>query len=262
MPKLKDRIGKLFKKQFSTAKIRILKEGGVYFDDLGILAITDLQLGHEAVLHNRGVDVPLEQFPIILERIESMLLRTKAERVLINGDMKHEFSHAMQQEWDEVLELLKFFKKREVELILVRGNHDNYVAKILRNQNLKLHDYFLEKGILFIHGHKKLGEYGEFPELKEYSTLVIGHVHPAVSLHDEVGVPHKYNCLLKGEFQGKELLVLPSISPLASGADLVSRIYETDTLSPILDECDIGDFVPVVIDPEGGVKEFPKIRYL
>jgi len=244
------------------SNVRVLKEGGAYFADLKLLAISDLQLGHEAVLHNKGIDVPINQFGIILEGIESMLRETSAPRLLINGDIKHEFSRAAQQEWDEVLGLLKFIKKRGVELILVRGNHDNYIAKILRNQNLKLHDYFFEKGILFIHGHKKLEGYGEIPEWESTSTLVIGHVHPAVSLRDEIGVPHKYICLLKGEFRGKELIVLPSISPLASGTDMVSGMYAPENTSPILSECDLGEFVPVVIDPEGGVKEFPKLKYL
>lgn len=244
------------------SKIRVLREGGVYFEDLRLLAISDLQLGHEAVLHNRGIDVPINQFNIIIENIESMLRNTRATRILINGDIKHEFSKAMQQEWVEVIELLKFLKKREIELILVRGNHDNYIAKILRNQNLKLNDYYHEAGVLFIHGHKKLEDYGEIPEWKDAKTLVIGHVHPAVSIRDEINVPHKYNCLLRGAFRGKELLVLPSISPLAAGTDLVSRIYSPEYASPILDECDLGDFVPVVIDAEGGVKEFPKLKYL
>ncbi len=244
------------------AKIKVLKEGGVYFEDLRLLAVSDLQLGHEAVLHSKGIDVPLEQFPIIVENLESMISQTKAKRVLINGDVKHEFSKAIQQEWDEVLELLKFFQKKEIELTLVRGNHDNYIAKILRNQSLKLNDYYFEKGILFIHGHKPLKEYGEIPEIKQYKTLVIGHVHPAVSIRDEINVPHKYKCLLKGTYDGKELLVLPSLSPLAAGTDVLSKNFEGDYLSPILNNCNLDEFVPTVIDEEGGVKEFPKLKYL
>ena len=239
-----------------------MKEGGAYFSDLNLLAISDLQLGHEAVLHNRGIDVPVGQFPLIIERIESMLLQTKAKRILINGDLKHEFGLAMQQEWSEVIELLNFLKKRNVELILVRGNHDNFVAKILRNQNLKLNDYFFEKGILFIHGHKRLEDYGAIPEFKTYSTLVIGHAHPAVTILDEINIPHKYSCLLKGVFRGKELIVLPSISPLASGTDAKTGAFSDDLHSPILSECDLEEFIPVVIDPKGGVREFPKLKYL
>ncbi|MBI5225491.1 metallophosphoesterase [Candidatus Micrarchaeota archaeon] len=249
----------IFRKSPKDSKIRVLKEGGVYFESLKLLAISDLQLGHEAVLHNRGISVPMEQFPIIIERLESMLKETSATRVLINGDLKHEFSKAAQQEWDEVLKLLDFFKSKKVELILVRGNHDNYIEKILKNHHLKLNDYYCEDGFLFVHGHKSLKEYIGIPEFK---TLVIGHVHPAVSIKDDVEIPHKYHCLLKGEFHGKELLVLPSISPLASGTDMVSQNYSHDTLSPILNECDLPDFIPVVIDEKGGVKEFPKIRYL
>lgn len=42
----------------------------------------------------------------------------------------------------------------------------------------------------------------------------------------------KFKCFLKGKFEGKELLVLPSFNSFSAGTD----VYEGKTLSPFLSE--------------------------
>ncbi|MFH1107336.1 MAG: metallophosphoesterase [Candidatus Micrarchaeota archaeon] len=237
---------------------------GVFFDELGLLAVSDLQLGYEAVLQSRGIQVPVSQYPQVESSIGAMLDETGARRILFNGDIKHGFSRALQQEWGEVGALLDFIARRRVEPIFVRGNHDNYLSKVLRARHLRSADYHLEKGFLFVHGHRRLEDYPDFGKMKAYKTLVIGHVHPAVSIRDEIGVPRKFKCLLKGTYNRKPLLVLPSFSPMAAGYDVTREDDgEDEFVSPILGKCDVGGFVPVVIDEEGmTVREFPEVRHL
>lgn len=242
--------------------MQVLKESGVFFEELGLLAVSDLQLGHEAVLAAQGIQVPISQYPQIEAALAAMLDETGAKRLLINGDIKHEFSRALQQEWSEVHALLRFLKARKVATIFVKGNHDNYVAKILRAQELSLVDAYQERGFLFVHGHQALEDYPDFKSFAPFKTLVIGHVHPAVSIRDEVGVLHKYRCALSGKWRGKNVVVLPSLSPLAGGFDVTRRERERDYVSPILDQCRVGDFVPFVIDEDAGVREFPLVRHL
>lgn len=236
---------------------------GVFFEEFGLLAVSDLQLGFEAVLQSEGVTVPGSQYPRIEAAIGEMLEATGAERLLFNGDIKHEFSRPLQQEWSEVVSLLDFIAAKKVEPIFVKGNHDNYIAKILRARHIRIRDYFFEGGFLFVHGHKPLEDYADFPKFRGYKALVIGHVHPAVSIRDEIGVPRKFKCVLKGTFNKKLIIVLPSISPLAAGYDVTKEEADDEFVSPILAKCDVGGFVPIVVDEEGGaVREFPEVKYL
>src|SRR2546429_8310389 len=101
------------------------------------LVIADLRLGFEGALAEQGVSIPRFQRRVILERLGKMLDRNKAEQVVIAGDFKHEFSKNLVDEWVEVKQVLRFLKDR-VKPILVRGNHDNYLATILGDLHLPL----------------------------------------------------------------------------------------------------------------------------
>ncbi len=242
--------------------MQVLKQAGVFFEELGLLAVSDLQLGYEAVLQSQGIQMPYSQYDAIENALKGMLEETRAKKLLINGDIKHEFSKALQQEWDEVLALLRFLKRQNIATVFVKGNHDNYIARILRSQQLKLVEAYEEQGFLFVHGHKRLEEYENHRNWKPFHTLVLGHVHPAVSLRDDVGFLHKYKCALKGKWRGKNVVVLPALSPLAAGFDVTRSEATPEYVSPILRKCKIGNFVPFVIDEEVGVKEFPALKYV
>src|SRR5207249_3935212 len=83
-------------------------------------------LAFEGALAEQGVSIPRFQRRVVLERLGKMLDRGKAEKVIIAGDFKHEFSKNLVDEWVEVKQVLRFLKDR-VTPILVRGNHDNYL---------------------------------------------------------------------------------------------------------------------------------------
>jgi len=101
------------------------------------LVISDLHLGFEGALAEQGVSIPRFQRRVILERLGQMFDRTKAEQVVIAGDFKHEFSKNLVDEWVEVKQVLRFIRDR-AKPVLVRGNHDNYLATILGDLNLPL----------------------------------------------------------------------------------------------------------------------------
>src|SRR3989441_7918252 len=101
------------------------------------LVISDLHLGFEGALAEQGVSIPRFQRRVILERLGQMFDRTKAEQVIIAGDFKHEFSKNLVDEWVEVKQVLRFIRDR-AKPVLVRGNHDNYLATILGDLNLPL----------------------------------------------------------------------------------------------------------------------------
>src|SRR2546422_1435396 len=117
------------------------------------LVISDLHLGFEGALAEQGVSIPRFQRRVILERLGKMLDRTKAEQVIIAGDFKHEFSKNLVDEWVEVKQVLRFIRDR-AKPVLVRGNHDNYLATILGDLNLPLNTRADVGGDTIGHGHE------------------------------------------------------------------------------------------------------------
>ncbi len=63
---------------------------------------------------------------MILERIHEILKRYKVTRVVVNGDLKHEFGRITRQEWMEAKNFIEFLQENFNEVILIKGNHDNF----------------------------------------------------------------------------------------------------------------------------------------
>lgn len=223
-----------------------IKGLALHFKDIHALVISDLQIGYEQNMISAGVLLPKFQFKDIVKQFESLLKNKKYSKIIINGDLKHEFGRINEQEWRETLRLIDFITKHCNELVFVKGNHDLVLGPIAKKRNIKLVEDYLLGDILFVHGNKEI----EIP--KNAKIIVIGHEHPAVSLRNDVRV-EKYKCFLKGKYKDKILLVLPSFNKLTTGTDILSE----KTLSPFLKK-NLKNFEVFVV--EGGVYYFGKVK--
>jgi putative SbcD/Mre11-related phosphoesterase len=228
----------------------------IYIKELDLIVISDLQLGEELYLaEEKGIFVPQVQLKEIKKELSAIFRKIKAKRILINGDVKHEFGEASRQEWREVIELAEFLRKKVKEIIVVRGNHDNYLLNIASKINLQVFDpFYLERGYLFTHGHKKIS----YPE--NFHTLIIGHEEPAIILKegfDKIKLP----ALLYGKMRNsKRIICLPAFSILSSGTEINASEIE-DLLSPILKEdVDVNELEVIGIDKELGPLKFGKLK--
>jgi len=216
----------------------------LWLKEEGAVAISDLHLGFEAALAEQGVSVPRFQRREILERLARLLDAYDPETVIIAGDFKHEFSKNLSDEWVEIKQVLRFLQQR-AEPIVVRGNHDNFLATILGDLRMKLHDRYDLGGCTFVHGHE---------EVQALGTIVMGHEHPAVKLRDSLGATVSVPAFLVAE----RVIVLPAFSPLALGVDVASYPY----LSPILNGIDVDEARVIGIDEKGGLLEFGRVAGL
>lgn len=226
---------------------------GVLAEDT--LVVADLHLGYEDSLRERGIELPYEQYPWIRREILRYVREMNPEAVILNGDVKHEFGGALSQEWREVLDLIRTLREEGVRLEVVRGNHDNYLIPILRREGIEIRDpYFISDGIMYFHGHKDLLSLPEGVEL-----IVMGHEHPAISLRDDLGGGYKFKAFLEGDYMGVRVLVLPALSPLAPGTDVLGA-SKGDLLSPLLSNADLEEFTVFIADEELGVEELGPLR--
>ncbi len=232
---------------------------GLYLRDMGILAISDLHIGYEEALAAQGIHIPVSQYPKMKKALDSMIDAVQPEKVVIVGDVKHEFGTALRQEWIETLDLLDFLKEKVREVIVVRGNHDNFLIPILRKKEVPFYDpVYKVEDVLFFHGHKDV-------DMELYSRdvrmMVMGHEHPAVSLRDELGVKVKFKCFLEGEFEDKKFYVLPVFSLLMSGTE-INMTDRENLLSPFLKMVDLDDVEVYVTDLEAGIYYFGPLHIL
>ncbi len=230
----------------------------IYIKNLNAVVISDLQLGEEMYLaEERGIFIPQFQLNEMKRDLEQIYKRTKAKVLVINGDLKHEFGEASKQEWREVKDFISYAYNFFQKIILVRGNHDNYLIPIVKKLGLKVYNpFYLEEGFLFTHGHKKI----DYP--KKFHTLVIGHVEPTIALRrgvDKIKVP----VILFGKMKnGKNIICLPAFSPLSSGIE-INLVEKNELLSPILrEDVDVDELIPIAVSKEVGALKFPKVGVL
>ncbi len=273
----------------------------LYFDST--LVIADVHIGYEEALNKQGVLVPRLQFEEMVKRMEnifSILRNKRIEKLIVNGDLKHEFGTISEQEWRNTLKFLDLLAKHCNEIVLVKGNHDSILGPIAKKRNVKVVDYCVvdsitpkpnkqksiiknsrmrelvvacenasharvhlslslsypnsltidtkSKKTLIIHGNKIPNN----EVLKEVSTIVIGHEHPAVSLKEGPRV-EQYKCFLKGKYKGKNLIVLPSFNAIVEGTD----ILRDKILSPFLQQ-NLDNFDVFIVEDK--VYEFGKLK--
>jgi len=213
-----------------------------------ILILADTHIGYEESLNKQGVLIPRFGFTEIIKRLEGVFKKIgKVDKVIINGDVKHEFGGISEQEWRHTLQLLDFLGRKCNEVILIKGNHDTILGPIAEKRNVMVVDCYKIRDILIVHGNI-------VPELKGVKTIIIGHEHPAVNIKDGVRV-ELFKCFLKGGFLRKTLIVQPSFNLITEGSDVLKE----KLLSPFLQQ-DLGNFECFIVGDK--IYGFGKLKKL
>jgi len=186
-----------------------------------VLVVGDLHLGYEEALNKAGVFVSRQMFEEMISDLNLVFGEVgHVNKVILLGDIKHDFGGILKQEWRDVTKILDYFSSMADKVIVIRGNHDTMLEPILKKKKMKLRDYYIWKEFCFLHGDS------DFEFLwdrkrgsgKEIEYLVVGHGHPAVRLNEGVK-SEKYKCFLVGKFRGKNLIVVPSFIDYYVGSD-------------------------------------------
>jgi len=150
-----------------------------------LLIVADLHLGYEQLLATRGVSLP-NPSEVIAQHLERLISSTKPTRIIFLGDLKHTIHGMERRELREVSWLLERIQ-RQVDITVIRGNHDADIELILPDQTILTPSQGLRinlgsLNIYLLHGHARPG-----PEFLETDILIMGHIHPAVALPSFAG---------------------------------------------------------------------------
>ncbi len=147
-----------------------------------ILAISDLHIGWELSLSKKGIYVPT-QTPRLLGKLTSIISEYKPDKLLILGDVKHTVATAETGEWHDVPDFFNELRRQVREILIVRGNHDGNLEPLLPEKvSLVPATGTVLGDVGFFHGHQ-----WPSPMILACETLVMGHVHPVIALHDPAG---------------------------------------------------------------------------
>ena len=218
------------------------------------LIISDVHIGYEEALNRQGILIPRFQFPEIIKRLDKIFCscKKKFSKIIINGDLKHDFGIISEQEWRNVLKIIDFLHRHCGEIVIIKGNHDSSIGQIADKRGVKV----AEKEIIQTKYGKILVTHGDkLPQdTKEYSVIIIGHEHPAISLRNGQRA-ETYKCYPAGKYKKSILVVQPSLNPVNEGTDIMKE----KLLSPFLRQ-NLDDFSVFVVEDK--IYDFGKLKNL
>ena len=100
-------------------ELELLSDKAIYWRKHRMLIVADLHIGKAAHFRKYGIQVPSLVERNNLWRLSGLILKKKPKKILFLGDLSHSEKNAA---WDEFADFCQNLP--EVELILVKGNHD------------------------------------------------------------------------------------------------------------------------------------------
>jgi hypothetical protein len=189
--------------------VELRPERALYWPEGGVLAVADLHWGKPESFHQHGIPLPSGVLEDDLARLSAALRATGARRLLLVGDL----IHSLRGLTPEVVARVADWRSRhEVEMVLVRGNHDRHLRALPPAWRMEL-----------VEPHEDVGpfRFAHHPEPAKGRYVWAGHLHPTVRLSsgaDRLRLP----CFHLGLAVG----VLPAFSAFTGGMDIRPRAVE------------------------------------
>ena len=153
------------------ARLRLLPQRAALLADHATLLVADAHIGKAVSFRRLGVPVPQGTTSDTLARLTALIDATAARRIVFLGDLLHSARSRAPATWAAVALWRK--KHANIELTLVRGNHDRHAGDPPSEWGVEvLAGPLLLDGLALTH----------HPEPLPGRYVLAGHIHPAVRL--------------------------------------------------------------------------------
>ncbi len=158
--------------QYQQETFLLLPQKALFWTNTATLIVADVHLGKVGHFRKAGIAIPraLEQEDLAL--LSDLIAEHRPARIIFLGDFFHS---DMNNDWDWIVMWRDLF--RDVDMVLVRGNHDIIHDRYYERLGFTLAETLSEGPFLFTH---------EPPDPRELDSaagyVISGHIHPGVKL--------------------------------------------------------------------------------
>jgi putative SbcD/Mre11-related phosphoesterase len=148
-----------------------------------VVVVGDLHIGWEVTLSQQGIHIP-SQTGKMLQRLIAIIESEHPSRLIMLGDVKHSVTGAELEEWRDVPDFFEQLVKLVPSVQVILGNHDGNLEPLTPSkvEMLPTSGTALWNRFGLLHGHA-----WPSPAILGCETLILGHLHPAVTLRDALG---------------------------------------------------------------------------
>jgi uncharacterized protein len=190
-------------------RVRLLPERALFWEREATLVVADLHWGKAASFRAAGIPIPPGTTTDDLRRLETALVRTSARRLFLLGDLFH--ARAGREALQTLASILDWRRTNtELEILLVRGNHDRHAG-----------DPPAELGITVVDAPHAVGpfELRHFPAASADGYTLAGHVHPAYVVCGAGRQWERLSCFVVGTTGA----ILPAFGSFTGTAEIEPR---------------------------------------
>jgi DNA ligase-associated metallophosphoesterase len=181
--------------QIAGEEVALLPERALFWSRTRTVVAADLHWGKSATFRAMGIPVPEGSTRDDLTRLDSALVRTGAERLIVLGDLFH--ARAGRIATRTLAELREWRRGCNVEILLVRGNHDRHAGD--PPDDLRIN---CVNAPAFVPPFVLRHEPASSPE----GYTLAGHLHPGLALAGRALQVERLPCFLFGQ----QVAILPA----------------------------------------------------
>lgn len=170
----------------------------VYWHEERALLLADLHAGKANHFRKNGIPISSDYLLNDLNRIEELAIKSKAQQLIVLGDLFHSY-HNTENHF-----VVEWIKELGLPFTLVKGNHDLYTP---------IYDGIVELDELNVSNIRLVHDpYEEESELFQIG----GHIHPGYRIKGKAKQSMRFPCY----FIGEKHMVLPSFGSLTGSVNM------------------------------------------
>ena len=186
--------------------------GALWLPNSQTVLVADLHLGYSWAQRRRGELGPLADFRA-RDKLLKLCAELSPERIVFVGDLVHA-PRPCEPERAYIEETLIQLAER-AQIIAVRGNHDRAFAREFGHLPLSTTEAWSDGALTAIHGDRL-----DRSPIPASGVLVLGHLHPCLSIREASGAGQKLPVFLVSP----SCIVMPAFSPFARGYDVTAGL--------------------------------------
>lgn len=138
----------------------------------------------------------------MIENLKKLIEHTNPKHLFIIGDIKHSIKKVELAEWQEIPLFFEAALKLVNRISIILGNHDGNMEALVPKdvELLPTSGFNINHEIGMIHGHA-----WPKPEILSCKSIVMGHLHPIITIKDALGFSKSHRVWLRTKSDGKTL---------------------------------------------------------